>query len=496
MEKNTPPRLQLKTEHLWAIIVLVGIFIFVNMHPIRPNDFWFHLAYGRILDRTGQIPLLDPFSFTMAGQPYDSVYSYWLAELLMYNLYALGGAEWSILAFSLLLTTAYGMLLLIGLMRTGNWRAAALGALFAAALGATNWNFRPQLLAYFLAVACMLGIEKFRAGRNTWVWGLVLTASMAAWVNSHGTFFVPLLLVGCWLLEAGWQALRHRELSRLAPPLKLFGFLFIGLLINPRGINVFTYLYTMLTGASVQGFVSEWQSPTFQSLEGAIFVSLLGVSLLLWGLARRRPSLAEVLSFLVFAFLGLRYARAMVWFGITQAPLISAMLQTLFQKRRPGSGPAGRELPRLNAAIALSQLFLALLSIPWLRAYWPLAPEKKEIFALDTPIRAVEFMEQEGLSGHVFSDIAFSGYISWATDAAYNVFIDPRFELYPARLWQEYIQLGGAQAGWEHILASYDVDTLMLSPQNQLALIEAAQQSVDWQQVYKDERAIIFVRQE
>jgi hypothetical protein len=76
------------------------------------------------------------------------------------------------------------------------------------------------------------------------------------------------------------------------------------------------------------------------------------------------------------------------------------------------------------------------------------------------------------------------------------VFIDPRFELYPARLWQEYIQLGGAQAGWEHILASYDVDTLMLSPQNQPALIEAAQQSVDWQQVYKDERAIIFVRQE
>ena len=100
MEKNTPPRLQLKTEHLWAIIVLVGIFIFVNMHPILPNDFWFHLAYGRILDRTGQIPLLDPFSFTMAGQPYDSVYSYWLAELLMYKLYALGGAEWSILAFS------------------------------------------------------------------------------------------------------------------------------------------------------------------------------------------------------------------------------------------------------------------------------------------------------------------------------------------------------------------------------------------------------------
>ena len=40
-------KFQLRIEHLWALIVLAGIFIFVNTHPIRPHDFWWHIAIGK-----------------------------------------------------------------------------------------------------------------------------------------------------------------------------------------------------------------------------------------------------------------------------------------------------------------------------------------------------------------------------------------------------------------------------------------------------------------
>ena len=56
-------------EHLWVLIVLTGIVVFVNTHPIRPHDFWWHMAAGREIAKTGRIPTVDTFSRTMAGAP-------------------------------------------------------------------------------------------------------------------------------------------------------------------------------------------------------------------------------------------------------------------------------------------------------------------------------------------------------------------------------------------------------------------------------------------
>ncbi|MBN1261812.1 MAG: hypothetical protein JXB35_14135, partial [Anaerolineae bacterium] len=62
----------LSIEHLWPLAVLVGIFVFVNTHPIRPHDFWWHAAVGREIVTTGQIPQIDTYSFTAPGAPYLS----------------------------------------------------------------------------------------------------------------------------------------------------------------------------------------------------------------------------------------------------------------------------------------------------------------------------------------------------------------------------------------------------------------------------------------
>ena len=71
-------------EHLWGLIVLMGIFIFVNTHPIRPHDFWWHITIGREIVTTGSIPTSDVYSYTQTGQPYPSYQMFWLMETLLY----------------------------------------------------------------------------------------------------------------------------------------------------------------------------------------------------------------------------------------------------------------------------------------------------------------------------------------------------------------------------------------------------------------------------
>ena len=81
---------------------------------------------------TGRIPLVDQFSFTMTRTPYDSYAQFWLAELLLYLIYGLGGLK--------LLVAAV--------------RPAVAGVLFALVLGLTNWSIRPQGLPWRSPLCC------------------------------------------------------------------------------------------------------------------------------------------------------------------------------------------------------------------------------------------------------------------------------------------------------------------------------------------------------
>ena len=88
--------------------------------------------------------------------------------------------------------------------------------------------------------------------------------------------------------------------------------------------------------------------------------------------------------------------------------------------------------------------------------------------------------------------MSFGAYLIWEAYPDYSVFIDPRIDLYPIEIWADYLAIGNAQYNWETLLADYDIHTLMLSPNSQPKLIEAAEMSPNWQNVYADAVAVIY----
>ncbi|MEA3397914.1 MAG: hypothetical protein U9R05_10670, partial [Chloroflexota bacterium] len=359
MNKITGFLRKLSIEHLWCLIVMVGIFIFLNTHPIRPHDSWWHIAVGREIVATGQIPTVDTFSFTMSGTPYPSYQAFWLMEVALYGVYSLGGPALIVFVHSLVITSAYALLLWLSRRISGSWRSAAFATLFAAALGLNDWNVRPQAIAFPLAALFLLASHAYRR-KPQWRWLIVFPLGMMLWVNCHGTFPIGLLLIGLWLADETWNILKTRfaegswpALRPLIAPAAALLTATGACLANPRGTGILAYVSAISANPVIQNLATEWAAPSFGSLAGKLFLGGLLLTSAILALSPRRPSAFQLLSFLAFAALGLKTSRGSIWFGIVMAPTLAEHLAQIGEavreresekaKKRESERARGRE---------------------------------------------------------------------------------------------------------------------------------------------------------
>lgn len=495
-------KFQLRIEYLWALVALVGIFVFVNTHPIRPHDFWWHITIGREILATGKIPTTDIYSYTAAGQPYPSYQMFWLMEILLFELYKLGGPALVIFIHSLMISIAYGVILWLCKQVSNSWRIATVGVLFAAALGLNDWNVRPQGITFLLASLFLLAIYQYRK-KHRWTWLIVLPLGMLVWVNSHGTFLIGLALVGIWLAQEIWETLltppeggRLVAIKGILAPGASFIITILVCLVNPRGFGIINYLKTLTGNSVVQNLVTEWAPPTFNSLLGTLFFIGLLVCAIVLALSPRRPNFYQVLTFIIFSLLGLKTSRGSVWFGLVMAPILAEHLSFIVLKlpmaNRPSVKPEGSRY--LNILFVIVIIAMGVISLPWFKSALPFPQLKAGLISSETPIEATGVLLEKRPEGQVFNALSFGSYLIWAAQPQYPVFVDSRIELYSEKVWLDYLNISNANGNWESVLKNYGVNTLMISPIEQLQLIDALNNSHSWHLIYKDNVALIYIR--
>jgi len=495
-------RFKLSLEHLWILAALVGVFVFASTHPIRPHDFWWHMAVGREIVDTGRIPSVDIYSYTMPGQPYPSYQMFWLMEAALYGTYSLGGAALVVFVHSLVITAAYWLVACLSKMMTQSWRLAAFGTLFAAALGLNDWNVRPQAVTFLLGALSLWVIGRYRRQPDR-KWLAVFPLGMLVWVNSHGTFPLGLGLIGLWLVDEFWQAVAVRrarrevpDWRRLYPPAAALGLAVLACLFNPRGLGILDYVKTLTGNTAVQNLVPEWAPPTFGSLGGALFLGGLLLSAAMLALSPRRPTFFQLVGFLVFAALGLKTSRGMIWFGLFMGPVLAEHLGAMAEQLgwKPASARRATGSAALNIIFAVGLLALAFVALPWFKDALPLPTAKAGLISMETPVDATRILVDENLPGPLFHAMSFGSYLIWAAQPEYPVFVDGRIELFSLDVWRDYLSISAAQAGWQERLEAYGVQSLMLSTGEQGALVQAVQAEPGWRLVYQDEAALLFTR--
>jgi hypothetical protein len=457
-------------------LAAIALFLF-SLAAFAPQvlgdgDTWSHVATGEWIIAHGSAPHADPFSHSMAGEPWTA--HEWLSEILLALAFRISG--WSGVV---LLTGAAAALaaLIVGLSAARELRGAPLIATVAIGLSLLTANLlaRPHVLALPLAAAWGAGLIAARdRGRAP---PLGLAALMTAWVNMHGGFIFGLMLIGPFALEAVADAPVG---ARLVATRSWATFALAALaaaLLNPYGIDAFLLPFRLMSVENLSR-ISEWRPQDFGHI-GTMELALLT----LLGLTLTRPfTMPPIRAALIVALvaMALQHSRHQVLLGILAPMLLARPIAVAF-----GARSAGGEWRRV-ARIALIATGTAVMAIGVVRLMTPI----EQTDGASAPISALSAVPPELRRKPVLNDYAFGGFLIFEH---VRPFIDARVELYGDGMLNLYDKLrSGDREAVEDALKRYDIAWTILAPDSRI--VAALDREPGWRRLYADATAIVHVR--
>jgi len=403
-----------------------------SVDVVADNDIWWHLATGRWILQHLAIPQTDPFSAFGLGKPWMT-YSWgfevpaaWVVENL--------GLMGLLLLHCLLVTAVVVALhrLLASLILDFTF---AVG-LTAAAVVAMNAIFtpRPWLFTILFFILELHVILRVRAGgSNRQLFWLPLI--FCIWANLHvqvvyGIFLLMLASADSWRnwIQSSRDPLQLR--SRNMWTVVMF-FCLAGTLLNPYFTGIYKVAYQLGTQPGLVNFIAELGSLPFRSLPNYILL-MIGIAAITL-LGYRRQSKPFSWALLLWAiFFSFRSQRDMWLLAIVGAVTIAECLET---KRNTGAQQTTYQL----CSIGIGILFV-IAGTCW---FTGISSEKLQARTAATfPAGAVEFVTTRRLSGPLFNDFNWGGYLIWnlpklpvSMDGRTNVHGTPRI-LQSAATWQ------------------------------------------------------------
>jgi len=446
------------------------------------------------------------FSYTNEGAPW--VNPEWLADVLLYLVFRLGGG--TALALAKLVITTLVLLLIVGIAwrRSGSLALSAACGVIAATLCQPFLDIRPDLF-FFLATAVLLVImDAYRRGSSAAVL-LLLPPLMVLWANVHASFVYGLGVIGLLAggeIVLGWPS-RRSDSSRLRRGLWLAlagAASLLVCLLNPEGVHALAFPFALGApeGALWRTRIVEWTAPALFGGGGfdppllgyyvaAVVIATVGAAILAPG----RVDVPDTLLVAVTASMALRARRFVPLFALVAAPLLATHL-VVVRDRLLRSSPGRRDLDRPAAAALVAAL--CVVALGWLGIR--LAPDARRIAreglfdrmidATFFPHAGAAFLRLNPLPARLFHPYAWGGYLMFNAPER-KVFIDGRGnDVYPADFYRENLTAEFGARGWQEVLDRHDVD-LVLWPSAaeadaRLPLLRQLAASNAWQTLYDD----------
>ncbi len=447
-------------------------------------DVWWHLKNGELILATHHWPTGDPYSFTVAGQPWLAYE--WLGDVVLAVTWRLGGIR----AFEgLLMVLASAIMVCVyalATLRSGNSKAGFVAAAMLFIPATASFNLRPQMLGYLFFVLTLIVLERARQGKSLAVW--FLPPLMLIWVNTHGSWIIGLGTIGAYL-AAGLFEFRVGDIeARRWPPadrLRLaavFVLCTVSTVITPYGTGLAKYPFDVASSLPVSvANIQEWQAMPFNELLGKSFLVLLLGFVLLQVAFRFTWRLEEFALFIFGTAIACIHARFLLLFVPFFAPLLATTLERWFPIYE-------REKDRylLNAALIAVMFGL----VAW---FFPSRTSLEHTVADRFPVGAVEYLAHHPAPAPMFNSYFFGGYLVWSRAPEHKVFLDGRSELYEhGGVLADFIEVVDIRPDAFSILQKYGVQSCLIQRDEPLATVLAA--LPDWQKAYEDHTSILFVR--
>jgi hypothetical protein len=469
----------------WAVAVGLGCFAWnLLLSRYLVADSFMDLDAGRVVARSG-IPHHELFTVAAASRTW--IDQQWLAHLVYYGAWSLGGYAALAIASSLLIAVAFGLLArLMAWLGVPAQRAAAWTLLaFVACLGNTIVRAQSFSFTLFMALLWLVVADSRRAafGRRL----LLVLPLLALWSNLHGAVVLGIgLTVAYALVRTSKAAFRRDRRSALGyastaavAPLMLFA--------NPYGFFVLGYYQRLLGRPLLTSYVTEWARPSITSPLSWGFFVVVGVAVAAVGygaLHSARPPWVLVLvavPLLVAASQGVRYQ---AWFAISGALLIAVTIASV----RPAPPPL--------APLAL-QLGAVLIVVFAATAIVALSRVQTSQFETLTPrgaVAAAAAYADDRPDTRILGDDLSSALLLWKFPRLHGrVGFDIRLEQYSDRqLRRWFTYQSGFGRDWRATTRGYDV--LVATESRTPSLVARLGALRGWRTLYEDGSGIALVR--
>ena len=463
------PRLSAVSQ-AWVLAFLV---LALGMWPqamLSDADSYWHIAAGAWMLDHHTVAHSDPFSFSLGGKPWIS--HEWGAEVSMALIYRIAG--WP----GLMLMTA--MTLGATALIMARWMARYISGLAlwvsvcaGLSLIAPHYLIRPHIWVLPLLALWVEALLRARAeNRAPPLWQAVL---ILIWVNMHGSFFIGMVLIGPFALEAILSADPKARLT-VIQDWALFGLAsLMAALGNAHGIEGLIFPIKLILMPAISG-IAEWQ-PADLSRPSPFILAMIGLAYGVVRLKLRLPVWRGVIL-IGLIYLTLQHERQEMILGIVGAMLLVDPLSKALAQQ------ASSEV-QTHAKFWPIILILGVLGLSAVRLNLPAMPSAQQ-----APIKAVNAVPMSLRQKPVLNDYDAGGYLIFK---GIRPFIDGRTDLYGSAFMAEYFEIEqGHSRALDRVLKTYPIAWSIQRPQS--PLVKVLDHHPDWRVLYRDASYVVHVR--
>jgi hypothetical protein len=475
---------------------------------LTDSDTGWHIRTGEVILQSGGVPVVDPFSFTMSGQPW--IAWEWLSDVIMALAHHIGGLAGVVWVAMLLLGMTSVVVYKEAVAESGHRLIAISLTWLAMSASTIHWLARPHLVTPLMAaVFCRVLNSAEKKQNPARLWSLPLLTIL--WANLHGGFFVGIVLICTYAVGTGaeelllgssenlWVGSRKYLLAAAACALAS--------LVNPYGYRLHIHIAQYLGTSFYFARISEFQSIDFHSFTAAYFETLLilAIAAAVWHLHSRR--LTHALILLSWSHLALFSARNIPIFAVVAVPGVSVAIREWLNSDLWSRSFKGRLRELENGVEVIAEryhgrarhlaVYFALLVFAALLTH-PGNPKvlRAEFDKSRFPVDAAVFLSQQHLVSPIrlYSSWQWGGYLIYRLWPSLRVFDDGRTDFYGPDFVNEGLRAWDAQPDWSRVLDRYKVNAALLPVDSSLASV--MRERDDWKPVYQDGVAALFVKVE
>jgi len=483
----TPPSTR---SSRWAItrgqlFMLLAIFlpaVASVLAPVLTGDVSYQIRAGQLMFEAGGIIETDPFTFTVAGEPWLN--QQWGASVIFAAVH--DGTGWAglLLMRAVLIGLAFGLVYAACRATRVSQIVASLVTLGMFVVAATNLALRSQMFGV-VCFAAVVAILAWRRKHPLLLWLIPLI--MIIWANTHGSFVMGWAAIGLAVLE---DLVARRRLAVVTIVVGLLSVL--ATLIHPWGLEMWAYVVELSTNPLIAALVTEWQAPTLKTPTGLFFFVSLALVLVLLVVRGRAISWLQIAWLAGLVLLSLMAVRNVVWWAIGAAPVVAILVGGLeFRGRRVGDPAFDRARGIGYTAIVGVAAVLALAVLPiWKPIDSLYGPEGLVRYA---PRGVTETLLAEATADdRLFAEQKWASWFELAVPGV-PVMVDTRIELFDGDTWGDYLHVQAGRADWADILDRWEV-TLIAADAGNTQLRPFLDAHPAWELLHEDGEGAVYRR--